>query len=122
MADFINPTTGVVHIMVDGAMPDASLGLRPLTSEDITAQKAEQGPTTNVPQFIADVKSALGGILGANKIAVAYPLFFAAVQALDWSDVQAIILDAKATSTITSDEYTAIKESTATNNIPIILT
>ncbi|MFA6076365.1 MAG: hypothetical protein WC778_11110, partial [Negativicutes bacterium] len=46
--------------------------------------------TPNPSGFIQAIKNGLGGIVAANSVAVAYPLFFAAVQEQHWPDVQAL--------------------------------
>lgn len=71
--------------------------------------------------FAQAVKAALGGIVAANALAVAYPLFFSAVQSCVWADVQALVLDANAKAVITSAQYNAIKSAAAQFNIPITL-
>ena len=78
-------------------------------------------PPPNGPAFAQAVKTALGGILGANTLAVSYPLFFAAVQTGVWADVQAIILDANTKATINAAQYAAIKTAAGLSNIPITL-
>jgi len=82
----------------------------------------------STPQIIADangfaqsVKLALGGIIGANALAVSYPLFNQAVQEQNWSDVQELIIDAKTKSVLSTSQYIAIKTAAANNNIPITL-
>ena len=81
-------------------------------------------PVVIVPDnagFIQAVKTGLGGIVAANQLSVAYPLFFAAATSSDWADVQALVIDAQAKSAINSTQYAAIKSAAAANNIPITL-
>lgn len=75
----------------------------------------------NQKEFIKDIQFALGGIINANALAVAYPLFLGAIQNNDWDDVQILIIDAKNKSVITTDQYNSIKLVAAKNNIPISL-
>jgi hypothetical protein len=71
--------------------------------------------------FTAAVKAAVGGILAANALMIAYPAFFPAIQSADWADVQALVIDAKAKAVITAAQYTAIKAAAAASNIPVTL-
>lgn len=71
--------------------------------------------------FIQTVKTALGGIVAANALAVAYPLFYQTVQDQHWADVQTLIIDAKATGKITAAQYTAFKAAASSHNIPVTL-
>ncbi len=75
----------------------------------------------NSAGFEQAVKTALGGALAANSLAMSYPLFFPAVANGVWSDVQAFIIDANTKILITSTQYTAIKAAAAANYIPITL-
>ena len=75
----------------------------------------------NPEGFAQAIKTALGGIVGANALAVPYPLFFAAVQLSDWEGVQALIEDAQAEAVVNAAQYAAIKAAALTNNIPVTL-
>jgi hypothetical protein len=75
----------------------------------------------DVQGFTQALKTALGGIIGANAIAVAYPLFFTALQTSEWDDVQALLIDAKTKTLLTTDQYAEIKTLAETYNIPINL-
>jgi len=67
------------------------------------------------------IKTALGGILGANALMVSYPAFMPALQQGIWADLQALIIDANTTAKITAAQYSAIKAAATANNIPIVL-
>lgn len=71
--------------------------------------------------FAQAIKAGLGGIVAANALAVAYPLFFTAVQIGNWPDVQALIIDAKTKSLLTTQQYSDIKTAATTFNIPVVL-
>jgi hypothetical protein len=71
--------------------------------------------------FIQAIKNGLGGIVAANSVAVAYPLFFAAVQEQHWPDTQALLIDAKTKNLLTDQQYLDIKTAAATFNIPVTL-
>jgi hypothetical protein len=71
--------------------------------------------------FAQAVKQGVGGILAANALMVVYPAFFPAIQAQQWVDVQALILDANSRSVITSAQYTAIKTAAVAYHIPLVL-
>jgi hypothetical protein len=75
----------------------------------------------NVAKFAQDVKTAMGGILASNALMVAYPAFFPAVTAYEWSDLQVLLLDALAKSVISELQYSGIKAAAIINNIPISL-
>jgi hypothetical protein len=77
--------------------------------------------TPNPSGFIQAIKNGLGGIVAANSVAVAYPLFFAAVQEQHWPDVQALLVDAKTKNLLTTQQYADIKTAAATFNIPVTL-
>jgi len=85
------------------------------------AQAAAQTALPNPTGFAQAVKTGLGGIVAANSIAVAYPLFFAAISSGEWADVQALILDAQSKAVINSTQYANIKAAATANNIPITL-
>jgi len=78
-------------------------------------------PPANAPGFISACKTAMGGIVGANALMVAYPAFFPAVQSAAWPDVQALILDAQTKGAITATQYAAFKAAATANNIPVTL-
>jgi hypothetical protein len=78
-------------------------------------------PTADPAGFAQAVKVGMGGILAANALMVAYPAFFPAIQTQAWSDVQALVADAKAKATITTAQYNAIKAAAGTFNIPVAL-
>jgi hypothetical protein len=78
-------------------------------------------PQPDILGFIAAVKSAVGGIIGANALMISYPAFFPAVQSVDWADVQALLIDAKTKAVITTAQYSAIKTAALACNIPITL-
>ena len=67
------------------------------------------------------MKAALGGIIGANAIAVAYPLFFTALDTKQWNDVDALLEDAKSKSLLTDEQYAGIQVLATEFNIPITL-
>ena len=80
-----------------------------------------QPPQANPPGFQMAVKTALGGIIGANALMVAYPAFLPALEQAQWLDLQALIIDANTTAKITSVQYASIKSAATANNIPIVL-
>jgi hypothetical protein len=99
------------------------LGLTPMTDIDIAAYNESQASILipNVAQFTQDVKTAMGGILALNALMVAYPSFFPSVSAYEWSDLQALVLDAHAKSFINDLQYSGIKAAAIINNISISL-
>ena len=82
---------------------------------------AAQAALPNPSGFIAAVKVAVGGIIGANTLMQAYPAFMPAIQAGDWIDVTALILDAKSKGVITSSQYAAMQAAAMANNVPLVL-
>lgn len=78
-------------------------------------------PAPDPNGFAQAVKTGLGCVVAANALAVAYPLFFAAVQDGMWADLQALVIDAKTKAVVTTAQYNAIKAATATFNIPVTL-
>lgn len=87
-------------------------------AEEFTAEAPPIPIIPDANSFVQSVKSAVGGIVSANSLAVAYPLFFTAVQSQQWADVQALVVDAKAKSVITTTQYDVIKSAAVTANIP----
>lgn len=83
--------------------------------------QSTQPKQINVSQFMIDIKSALGGIIGYNNLVMSYPLLSIAIQSGDWFDVQLLLIDAKTKLTITTQQYSEIFLSAIVNNIPIIL-
>ena len=100
-------------------------GCTQLTLEEAEAIQAAAiaalPPVANVGQFVADIKTALNGIVGANALASRYPLFYPAIQGSDWADVQALLVDALTNNVLNATEYAAIKASAVANNIPVTL-
>lgn len=92
-----------------------------ITSAQAAAAQAAQAKLPDPAGFEKAIKSAVGGILGANALAVAYPLFFVTAQNQAWEDVQAILVDAEAKGVISATQYEAIKAAAAQFNIPVTL-
>lgn len=92
-----------------------------IISAQAAAAQAAQARLADPLGFEKAIKSAVGGILGANALAVAYPLFFAALQEQAWEDVQAMLVDAKSKGVIAAPQYDAIKAAAAQFNIPVTL-
>lgn len=80
-----------------------------------------QPPQPSPFGFQNAVKIALGGIIGANALMVAYPAFLPALEQAQWTDLQALIIDANTTAKITAAQYAAIKAAATANNIPVTL-
>lgn len=75
----------------------------------------------DVNGFTQACKTAAGGIVAANTLAKAYPLFFAAIEQQQWADVQTLIIDAHGDATLNDVDYAAFKAAAVTYNIPITL-
>lgn len=71
--------------------------------------------------FLQAVKTGIGGIIAANRLAVAYPLYFATIMTAEWADLEALTIDAKARVILTAEQYEEIKVLAAHYNIPINL-
>lgn len=78
-------------------------------------------PEPDVPGFVDGIKEALGGIVAANVIARMYPLFYSSLQAGNFADVEALILDADSTGVLSKPQYAAFKELAITHRIPVTL-
>lgn len=78
-------------------------------------------PAPDVAGFIDGVRTACGGVVGINTLATAYPLLLPAIKSADWSDAEALIIDANQKGTLGSAQYEAIKKAVKSNNIPITL-
>ena len=127
VSTFYLDNTGHQQVFLD-CMPTAdqiaSMGLVAMSATDIAAYAAASAATVfpNPTQFAQDVKTALGGIVAANALMIAYPAFFPAVTNCEWSDLQLLIEDAVSKSAINATQYSAIKTAATNNNIPISLT
>jgi hypothetical protein len=78
-------------------------------------------PKADVRGFINALKAGQGGIVNANKLARAYPLFYSALENGAFDDVQALIIDAHTTAVLTDAQYASFKQAAAANYIPITL-
>lgn len=112
------------------AVRNDGLGWRSVNSQaDCTISETYSltQPVLNLPPvsdgvgFVQAVKTAMGGIVPSNVLAAKYPLFFDAVSAANWPDVQSLIIDANTNGVINSTQYTAIKSAATKYNIPITL-
>jgi hypothetical protein len=77
--------------------------------------------TPNAVAFEQAVKVAVGGIIAANALMVAYPAFWPAVASSTWGDVQKLLKDALSKNIINQTQYNAIKADATTYHIPISL-
>jgi len=75
-------------------------------------------PPPDIDGFIQAVKTGLGGIVAVNNLATLYPLFFPAVQAQNWADVNLLLADALSKSVISAAQKTAILAAATAFNIP----
>lgn len=121
-------SNNILHDDMDGealSLPSWPAGLIQVTPAEAdtirAAAIAAMPPIPDPAAFEQSLKSAIGGILAANTLAVAYPLFFGSIQSQAWDDVQAMLVDAKAKSAITAAQYKAIKAAATQCNIPITL-
>lgn len=71
--------------------------------------------------FLIALKTAMGSVVAANVLAVAYPLFFTAISLQEWSDVLALIVDAHSKGVLSAVQYADFGAAVAAFNIPIIL-
>lgn len=125
-------SSGGLHDDMDGeafALPSWPQGMTQLTDAQAATIQAQQeaakqavlAAQPNAPAFEQAIKPALGGILAANALAVAYPLFFGALQNRAWEDVETMLVDAKSKSVIIAAQYNAIKNAATQFNIPLTL-
>jgi len=78
-------------------------------------------PGPDVPGFISDLKAAMNGIVAANALAKAYPLFYPALDTGQFADAQALIIDAHATGVLSDLQYGAFQQLAAKHHLPITL-
>lgn len=88
---------------------------------DAGAIALRDAPKPDVEGFINGLKAAMGGAVAANALMRQYPMFYAALSTGTWVDVQALIIDAHATGTLTDAAYAAFKSISAQHNIPVAL-
>jgi hypothetical protein len=103
------------------ATDDQKKAAQQIMDRELPTLNPKSAPPLDAFGFAQACKAAAGGIVQANALAVAYPLFFDAVAQQQWSDVQALILDAQAKSVINAQQYAAFKAAAAAHNIPINL-
>ena len=131
---YYQDTNNQLHFLSDVDIANSGLSLLPSGCTAITdtaaenLQAAQQATAVaaaallpNPAAFNAAIKTGVGGIIEANTLSVAYPLFFATIEQQNWTDVQALILDAQSKAVITAEQYAAIKAAAASFNIPVIL-
>ena len=125
---YYQDTNNQLHYLSDADIANGGVDLLPtgcvaITDTEATALQAAKGAALlpNPEGFAQAIKTALCGIVGANALAVPYPLFFAAVQLSDWEGVQALIEDAQAEAVVNAAQYAAIKAAALANNIPVTL-
>jgi hypothetical protein len=112
----VSQSDGIYVFATKDSIPvNAPATLRPYTPPAPPAPT----PRPDVGGFIDALKTAMGGIVGANALAKAYPLFYPALQTGNWADVQALLADAHATGALTEAQYAAFKTLAATHNIPV---
>ena len=78
-------------------------------------------PAPNLDAFMAAVKVAMGGPVALNALLRVYPLLQPSLAAQDWTDAEALLADAKATTAITAAQAVAINSAAAAANIPITI-
>lgn len=71
--------------------------------------------------FLADLKGLVGGAVNLNTLAKQYPILLSSINNGNWSDLQALILDANSSAKITPTQYASIKTFAANRHIPITL-
>lgn len=110
--------------LYDSLLIGQSMGKK-ITSDDseqpILTDPSITPPRPNLTKFIQDIKIGVGGIINANGLATAYPLFFSAIQLAEWFDVELLITDAFDNAIINTEQFNAIKSAAVENNIPIYL-
>lgn len=82
---------------------------------------AALAPTADAGGFVEELKLAMGGIVASNGLARAYPLFYPALQAGNWVDLQALIVDARTSGVLSAAQYTAMKDLAAKHHLPVTL-
>jgi hypothetical protein len=90
----------------------------------IDAAAAQALIPPNIDVFVDQVKAAFGGmaaIIQNDQLVGLANLFFSAVNAEAWADVQAIVIGAHTANKITDTQYAAIKSAAVSNKIPLTL-
>jgi hypothetical protein len=120
-------TSGNLHFLSTSDIANGGVRLLPPLATPITPAQADSiraanaTPSPNKSGFVLALKAAMGGILGANALMVAYPSFMQAVTDGYWSDVQTLILDAHTKGLINPTQYTAFQAAVTANHIPVVL-
>lgn len=71
--------------------------------------------------FMLAIKTAVGGPVAANALAVKYPNLIPALQLGEWTDAAALIEDAHNSAVLSDDAYALFKTTLATYHIPVTL-
>jgi hypothetical protein len=78
-------------------------------------------PRPDPQGFAQAIKVGVGGIVEANALAVAYPLFFDAVSLGNWPDVTALILDAQQKGILSPSQYAEFQAAAQQFNTGMVL-
>lgn len=118
---YTDSTNNVVHIIdADGVSRSSCIAsILPAGTVIAAADPVVQQP--NIAGFIANIKTALGGIVAVNALMKAYPAFSDALNMQEWQDVSALLVDAKTTGAITVAQYAQFQTALTANHIPVTL-
>jgi hypothetical protein len=120
--NYVLPASSMLHECSDSEWSlDRSSKLAVISGSVVPYIAAAITPIPDANGFIQAIKTALGGIMASNTLAIAYPLFFSAVQSGAWLDVQALIIDAHTKTLLTDTQYSAFKAAAVTYNVPVTL-
>lgn len=102
---------------------DYTFGDRPYGNywEGISDDQVPRPVVPNVQGFKDELKAAMGGAVASNLLARAYPLFYPALAEGVWTDLQALILDAKNTAVLSPAQYAAFQALAVKHAIPVVL-
>lgn len=75
----------------------------------------------DIAGFKADMVAVLGGIVAANNLLKAYPVFLTSLADMNWLNVKALVVDALSTGAITPQQYADFQAAFTANHIPVTL-
>ena len=109
-----------------GALPTDCVPITDVAAAEILSAQSAAGAAAaallpNQNGFADALKVAMGGIVGSNALAKAYPLFYPALQEGIWSDVQSLIIDAHTSGLLSDSVYVEFAALARQYNIPVVL-
>lgn len=108
-------------MLPEDCTPISDVEAATILTAQATANAAAAALRPNAPGFANALKTAVGGVVGANALARAYPLFYPALQEGNWADLQALIIDAHTAGVLSDAVYVGFAALARQYSIPVVL-